>query len=201
MPARRQFVESLEIAGPQFTRDPVFLVQPLPEIQQSAAFRAEWPGRRCQPVAPTATSGARHLGQGLTGVHRFNQRKRALRRRLKTRQVTIGKWNEKPGRWIEMSPGKPPRVGCHSQTMAPNTIKAAPKIISCLPKPGATSGEVAPDASPRPIPSPHPEPTSRANASRAQRERPSSPKLSSGHRPGPSAQFFPNNRAARPRTC
>lgn len=38
MLARGQFIESLEITRTQLATDPVVLIQPLPEVEQAAAF-------------------------------------------------------------------------------------------------------------------------------------------------------------------
>lgn len=91
MLARGQFVESLEITGSQFPTDPVLLAQPLSDIQQATPLGAEWAHGSSQPWPPAATLRARHLGKVFGGVHRFNQRRRALRTRLRTRHVMTGK--------------------------------------------------------------------------------------------------------------
>ena len=63
--ARGQLVEPLEIAGPQLAADAMFLAEPLTQVDQTAAFRAEWTGgHRLQPGTPKAASGTGDFRQG-----------------------------------------------------------------------------------------------------------------------------------------
>jgi hypothetical protein len=161
--ARRQLVEAFEVAGTQLAAYPVLLTQPPAEVQQAASVRAEWSGRPGKPRPPSTTMRAGHLRGRGARVHRFSQRRMRLSTRLNTRQVTMGTWNENPGRSITRSPGRPPRDGCHHRISAPRTINIAPTIISCFPSTGPmrrTMPEprpsVQPTATPRRRPRPPP---------------------------------------------
>ncbi len=133
--ARGQLVEPLEITRAQFAADPVFFTEPLTQIDQPAALGAERAAGRLQPATATAALWTGDFGQDLGRIHRFSHFRIRLKTTLTTRQVTMGNWNENPGRSIEMSPGSPPRRGHPQVIQAPSKNTQAPRTINCFPMP------------------------------------------------------------------
>jgi hypothetical protein len=133
MISRRQFVKSLKIPRPQLPTDTMVFREPLTEIDQAATLGTKGPRGAFEPRSTTAAIGTGDFGQRSGGIHRFNQRSNPLTIRLKTKQVTTGKWNENPGRSMAMSPGKPPLEAGHQLKIAPTTSRVPPNIINCFP--------------------------------------------------------------------
>jgi hypothetical protein len=69
-----QLIEPFEIPRAKFSADSMSLFEPLPKIQETAAFRTERTIGTFQPRSAPATMGTGNFWQWLGRLHRFNQR-------------------------------------------------------------------------------------------------------------------------------
>jgi hypothetical protein len=86
-----QLIEPFEIPRPKLSADSMPLFEPLPKIQETAAFGTERTNGTFQPRSTPAALGTGNFWQWLGRLHRFNPRSCQFSTRLSTKQVTTGK--------------------------------------------------------------------------------------------------------------
>jgi hypothetical protein len=86
-----QLIEPFEIPRPKLSADSMPLFEPLPKIQETAAFGTERTNGTFQPRSAPAALGTGNFWQWLGRLHRFNPRSSQFSTRLSTKQVTSKK--------------------------------------------------------------------------------------------------------------